>query len=497
MRTTRTDGEWAILINQVKEAIDSGLIEPTYKAAADYLGINYRTVQSAFQVRGIRPGDLSNLAPLEEALQENTINERKTANTWEMNSNHPEIHTIDQLLDYCEVDRSIWMVDDGPILNSWPTTAKKREIDVKYTLHEDEKGNVKSLREGHVKSDGKLVSKTNLQIKVRLRRIVPVEVVPVIRPVTIGDGVKLPKPKPKKEGVLRTFFIADPHFGFARSVHNGKLTPIHDRRVLDIALQILEREQFDDITILGDALDLSEWSTRWVTTPEFYWTTQPTLIEANWWLRRYRNAQLKAIFDLLEGNHNRFKDAIIQRLMAAYELRAVDELALDPAISLPKLLALHELNINFIDGYKEGKAEKWFTDAIMATHSDMASGTPGATANKMANYTMFTTIFGHIHRRELISKKIETRSGAKVITSVCPGCACRVDAVVPGNKKRQQWQQGLMIMTYTMDDSAPPSFDMIEIYEGRAIYKGEMLVARDVDAEIEGYLRAEMGKIGN
>lgn len=492
----RTEQEWADLLAVLKEAVSTGQVEPTIKAASEFLSVPYRTLQGALLRYRLTPEELRKLSPLSAYDPDyDPVQHVRSANRWDINSMHPEIHTIDELLDYCEVDRSVWMVDDGPILNAWPTTAKTQKIDLTYSTRVDENGQLKSTKEGSVYSDGQLVSKTNLQIKVRLRRIEPVAVVPVIRPITVGNGLSLPAGKKKSSGVRRVLFIADPHFGMSRNVHTGEMTPIHDRRVLDIALQIASSEPFDDITFLGDMLDLSEWSTHWVTSPEFYWTTQPALIEAHWWLRQFREAQPGAVMDALEGNHNRFKAAIIARLLAAYELRAVNELELDPAISLPKLLALHELNIGFVEGYDEGAAEKWFSDTILGTHGGLASSTPGATARKISDEYMLTVVFAHIHRREMVSKKVETRNGPITYTAVCPGTACRIDATVPGNKKRQQWQQGVAIMEYDPEDSAPPRFDLIEVAEGRAIHNGRVIEARDIDEKLDGFLRAELKKI--
>jgi hypothetical protein len=496
--TKRTGEDWQVLFENVRQAVNAGVIPPVMKSAAKYLGVNYRTFQTA--VNKYWPG-FHNEFGSNEIVETENIRQEKTENTWSINSTHPEIHTIEQLLDYCQVDQSVWMVEGnhglGPVLNSWPTTAKKKATNLSYSTEYDDKDRPHTLIEGSIHSDGELVSKTNIQIKVRLRRIVPVATIPVIRPIQIINPPKLPPVMKSDKEVRRVLFIADPHFGFYRNIHTSKLSPIHDRRVLDIALQIAENEEFDDITFLGDMLDLAEWSTRWVTTPEFYWTTQPTLIEAHWWLRKFREAQPKAVIDALEGNHNRFKQAIVSNLKAAYELRAVDELALAPAISLPKLLALHELNIGFIDGYDTGEAEKWFSDSVLATHNDSASGTPGATAKNVVNKNMFTTIFGHIHRRELVTIKVETRDGPVTHTAVCPGCACRLDAKVPGNKLRQQWQQGVMPTNYSPDDLAPPEFDMVEIHEGRAIYNGRVIEARDIDGMLDEFVSGEMERIGS
>ena len=487
--------DWEKIIPDVVDLIGVGELKPTWVIIGKHLGIPPTTVSAAVGRAEITIADLGQKAAF-SAIPGGAIKHQKATNSWDINCIHPEIHTVAQLLKYCEVDLDVWRVagdaSNGPILNAWPTTAKKKKVDLKYTPRIDNEGKARTEIEGSVFSDGELISKTNIQVKVRLVRINPVPIMVTIQPLEISGEIIFPAPKPRKTKVKKTLFIADPHFGFSRNIHSNKLTSINDRRVMDIALQILSNERFDDVTILGDILDLSEWSTRWVTAPEFYWTTQPTLIESFWWLRAIREAQPDAEIDVLEGNHNRIKSALIARLLAAYELRAADELGLPPALSLPKLLALHKLNIGFIDGYDSGSADKWLSDAILATHGDNALATPGATARKVAEKTMHTTIFGHIHRRELVTNKIEVRDGHITQTAMCPGTACKIDGSVPGNKLRQQWQQGIATMEWCDDVSIPPRFDLIEINEGVGIYDGVVLRSRDVDAKLDAHLAKNM-----
>lgn len=66
---------------------------------------------------------------------------------------------------------------------------------------------------------------------------------------------------------------------------------------------------------------------------------------------------------ILDGNHEKQqRDAIKTHMVAAYKLRAADELDLPPALSVSKLLALHELGIEWRGGYPD--EEYWLHDGF-------------------------------------------------------------------------------------------------------------------------------------
>jgi len=324
----------------------------------------------------------------------------------------------------------------------------------------------------------------SIYIEMPLRARHPKAFEPVIQPIQI-DLPKLPKiSKQKKGAVHRALIVNDPQVGFRRTLHTTELHPFHDRRVLDLALQIAQTEQIDHISFGGDCLDLSEWSSKYLPDPQSYWTTQPALLEWAWWLTQFRLAQPGAEIKELEGNHDlRMPTLVISNMRQAYKLRAVDELNLPPAMSVPRLLALHKLNIEYVDGYPDNGY--WLNRNVFIAHGDIVRGTPGATSNAITQRQAFTTIYGHVHRRELVSRRIKTHAGDLVYSAFCPGAACKIDGSVPGSKSTDQWQQGIAIIEYTEDsENTIP----IAIQDGHAIYNGVQWQARERDKEINSFL---------
>lgn len=251
----------------------------------------------------------------------------------------------------------------------------------------------------------------------------------------------------------------------------------HDRGVLDIALQLAQRLQFNHIVIGGDTIDANEWSDKFIKEPEFYWTTKPALLELSWFFGRLRVAAPHAKIDVIEGNHCiRLSHAVIKYLPAAYQLRPDTQVEYSSPISLPALTGMRQMNITWIGGYPN--AVVWLADGLAAVHGDVARGNPGATAWALIEKATHSTIFGHIHRREIVSRTIDDHHGIRTITGACPGCMCRVDGVVPGhNPRRQNWQQGIGVAYHT--DKKLISYDIIPIENGKAYYQGNHYRARD------------------
>ena len=323
----------------------------------------------------------------------------------------------------------------------------------------------------------------SIYIEAPLRAKHPTAFEPVIQPIQI-DMPKLPKVQKNKTGVRRALIVNDPQVGFRRTLHTSELHPFHDRRVLDLALQIAQTEQIDHISFGGDCLDLSEWSTKFMPEPEFFWTTQPALLEWAWWLTQFRLSQPGAEIKALEGNHDvRMPNLIATNMRQAYKLRAVDELSLPPAMSVPRLLALHKLNIEYVDHYPDNGY--WLNQNVFITHGDVVRGNPGDTAKAIVNKQAFTTVFGHIHRRESVTRRMKTHGEDLIYTAFCPGAACLTDGTVPGSSSKDQWQNGIAVIEYT-DDSE--NIIPIAIRDGKMIYNNQVWHARERETEVNKFL---------
>lgn len=379
-----------------------------------------------------------------------------------------QIRTVDQLLETAGVDVDEWDVVNPKI--------KKWDVALKLKVSKDEEV-VKVV--------------PSIYIEAPLRAKHPTAFEPVIQPISL-QMPNLPKMgKQAKGGVRRALIVNDPQVGFRRTLHRTDLHPFHDRSVLDLALQIAQEESIDHISFGGDCLDLSEWSNKFLPEPEFYWTTQPALLEWAWWLAQFRMAQSGAEIKMLEGNHDkRMPILIVSNMKQAYKLRAVDELEMPPALSIERLLALHTMGIEYVSNYPDNGY--WLNQNVFITHGDVVRAGPGDTAKAIVNKSAFTTIFGHIHRRESVTRRLKTHDGDVIYSAFCPGCACHIDGRVPGSKSDQQWQEGIAIVEYTEDAE---NIIPIAIQDGQMLYNGRLWKARERDGEINKMMTLSLGKI--
>ena len=449
---TKIRRDWGKIRDQVIDALRAG-VPAEFQSLAKYIGIPATTLSGGLKREfGIqRPEELLGILGDGKPARVG-VDVKEGENTMEISDVAPLVRTLDELLAACKVDLRVWEVRDY-LVNQWQYGTKDGVI---YPLY---------------------------QVKAWLVRKKLKPLMPEIRPVRLG--VKpVRKPRPKGSGVRRAMIVADAHFGFRRRLHTGELIPFHDRRVLDLALQILQVAPFDNVSLIGDWADLSEWSSKFTAEPEFYWTTQPMLIEASWWLSLFRQVAPEATIDYYEGNHEkRMRDLIAAYMKAAYDLRPADELHLPPALSMPRLLALDALGINYIGDYPDGR--KWLNQNVVIRHGDTVRAGPGDSAKAVANKTTYTTVFGHVHRREMVSTRTQTREGDLIHVAFCPGCACHIDGRVPGSTSEDQWQQGIAIIEYTdQDENIIP----VAIDKGRAIYNGRIFTARKRDREIDAML---------
>ena len=464
--------QWHRVYKKLALLIEGNKVASVSEAAQE-LGISRATLNERLRSDfGVSAATLSTFPEiLDNAVHQEgkvieAIFEDKSGNSWAIDALDRRIKTLADLIAVCKIDLRIWEVERH-IVNKWEFGVADRNA-----------------------KDGSATIHPLFQVKAWLMRKEPIAIKPVIKPIEVS--VRLPKPKKTNNKIKRALVIQDIQAGFRKNLNTGALIPFHDRRVLDLSLQILQYQKFDDVTFMGDDLDLSEWSTRWQVEPEFYHTTQAVIIEMHWWLSQFRQAAPDASMDMLDGNHNRFNDAIVAHLRSAYQLRPADELHRDAILTMPRMLALDKLHINYIDGYSSGTSKKWLNDLIVQVHGDIAQAGPGRTAGAQAQKNNSTVVFAHSHRRELASKTIVLRDGRIVTAAFSPGCACHVDGRVPGSKEDSQWQQGIGVIEYSDEYH---HLIPIEINDGVAIYDGRIFTARNRDADAEAKIRDGLNQV--
>lgn len=289
------------------------------------------------------------------------------------------------------------------------------------------------------------------------------------------------KPSRSSElGLKRALIIPDSQNGYKIDRGSNKHTPLHDRKAWDLAIQAAQQTQPDEIICLGDMLDLAPFG-KYSTEPDLHFTTTPTLIELHWWLAQLRLAAPSARITYLEGNHElRLRRQLTDSLKEAVDIRPVNDPEGPAALSVPRLLALDELDIHYVSPYPS--AEYWLWDCIRFYHGTTARKGGGASTSAVIRDANAHTVFGHVHRVELCAKTTTDSTGHNVIYAMTPGTIARIDGVVPGATRRSDWQQGLGVAYISPEGQV--SMDLVTIENGTCVLNGRMLKGEDRTNEI-------------
>lgn len=350
--------------------------------------------------------------------------------------------TLKSLLKKFDVSEEEWKVTNFKV-NQWDVSAKE-EI------------------------DGKIVwnTHTNYQANATLVRKIPVVCdFPTVQGAQVSPlkfNVKTPKRKLKVDVIL-----PDSQCGYKRDLQTGELTPLHDLKAISIATQIIKDINPNRVIMLGDMLDLPDWSTHFVRSPEFYFTTQPSLDYVASWISELRPYCEELVY--IEGNHEkRMVDSIIQNTIQAYGIKPANEPKSAPLISVPYLLGLDKLNVEYIGNYPHG--EFYINNNLVCIHGIKVGAQSGQSVMKLLNSPRISIIQGHVHRLEMAHKTVWTHGKPKIYQAISCGTLCRIDGIVPGGGTRYNWQQGVGIVEYTDEDF---QIDTVGIYEGKSIFRGK------------------------
>jgi len=404
----------------------------TRRDVADLLGMSVGSFRTA-----VYRGSKSIRYP--EQVEEDG-EDKISENYAELSSDEPT--TVEELLKRYGINPSEWSVVKI-IANRWEVGRKHTEKRIVYTS---------GKKEGFDTDYGTIFKEPLYQLKVWLVRKEPVPVHAVVRPVTFPAPENFKKYHAEDSSIQKAIILADPQIGFRRDFRTGKLTTFHDRLALSAALLIADFNKVDRAVWLGDFLDFPDLSDKFVRSPDMYAITQPSIAEGAWWLKRF--SEVCRHQDYIEGNHEqRLETAISKHVPWAYDLRAYTEQGFVefPVLSVPNLLGLESLGIKWHGGYPNNRV--WLNNSLAVEHGNAVSSIPGGTSQKVLNDNGdYSVIFGHVHRYEVASKTIRSRSGQRTIVSACPGFLGKVDTSVPGHKETQNWNQGVFVVTYDRND---------------------------------------------
>lgn len=304
---------------------------------------------------------------------------------------------------------------------------------------------------------------------------------PVIQqaaPVKVTIKNRAPKPV---RGMKLALKGADTQIGYRR-LADGTLDPFHDAAAMNIFIEAATRFQPDKIQILGDFLDLASQG-RFAQEAAFANTTQEAIDTGHKFLAALRAVCPDAVIVVIEGNHDkRMQNFIETNALAAFGLKRANMPESWPTMSLPFLLRLDELNIQYVDAYPA--ATDWDNDLTRNIHGTKANSKGSTTAQYIHQIPHLNTWAGHTHRVEITYHSvIGPRGDAIESYSANPGCLCRVDGAVPSvngaigadgtaAKVVENWGQGFGLAYYNDTESWPAVY---RIRNGRAVIDGMVL----------------------
>jgi hypothetical protein len=240
---------------------------------------------------------------------------------------------------------------------------------------------------------------------------------------------------------------------------------------LDLALQVATAENPSDIVLLGDMLDL-EGLSKYLSPPDSANLVQAAICELHGWLSDLRAACPSAKITYLEGNHEaRLAKTVMAQISEAYGLRRADKMSEGPVLSVPYLLGLEGLGIEYIGPYG---ADYWLWNTVQILHGEVVRQGGGSTVAGLLRAHDHCVIQGHIHRLEQASRTVASPTGPHTYWACSPGTLARIDGAVPG-ASRPDWQQGLALVR---DLDSGPALELAQIQAGEVFVGGRGYLAR-------------------
>lgn len=388
-----------------------------------------------------------------------------------------QITSIDESLAFFKVDMTKWRIKQAKV-NSWPMGRKDKKSEITWN---------KGVTDGYIVDSGEVKIRMLYQVTVLLE---PLVIEPIEVPIKFANIVT--SYVPKKEYKVnadwgRGLFLSDPHIGYRKDVRSGQLDPFHDRRAMDVVVKIVQAIAPDIIGIGGDYLDCTEFTHKYHREPEFSDTFGAAILEGAWWLSLIREMAPDAKIVMLGGNHEqRTINDVADNYRTIYRVSSMENVHL-PAFGIQALLGLGKLGVDYIEDYPEG--EMWF-GPVKGMHGDIARSVSPDSARGMLATSLDPVVFGHIHRLEQTTRVLHEGGKIRVISAVSSGALCRMDYVVPGHTRTQNWSQGVTLIDWNDKNW---QITPVAIQGGEAIYEGSLYTG---DEEISKLIAQDLSSSG-
>lgn len=291
-----------------------------------------------------------------------------------------------------------------------------------------------------------------------------------------------------KTGDRVTVIYPDQQIGFW-FVDNGEsieFIPMHDPIAIACANNVARLVRPWRTVNLGDALDLSEWSSKFVNYPEFVGMTQRSLN-----LLHAELATQRCIVGpdgevvLFAGNHDdRMGLFVAKNAKAALRLRQANLPESWPVLSMRHLLRLDEIDVEYVGGYPAGRrklADGHGRQApLYAIHGEKLDMV------KVAKSERQSFVQGHTHRVGLDTQTYEVDGDPIEVEAWMLGCLARTDGAVPSTKganeddgkplvRHESWQQSVGVLTEFAGGGW--QMEVVRIRDGVAHYRGQEVTA--------------------
>ena len=293
---------------------------------------------------------------------------------------------------------------------------------------------------------------------------------PVVQPLKIKP-LKMQRAKKSKGKTKRAMVIADSQVGFFRSFDTYKVSTLHDLSAFACVTNAIMDEAPDVLVLLGDMLDLPDWSDHFVQSPEFSFTTQMSI---NWfgsWLRKIRPYCGEVIY--IEGNHElRLLRGIMTNTVSAFKLKPANLPDAHPLLSIESMLGLRDLDIEYLGPYPRGRY--WLNSNLQMIHGEKIGAKSGQTAMKMVDQLRASLVQGHVHRQECAHITSHNQEKSVSYGAYSLGCLARIDGAVPSKSDQVNWQQGFGIVDYNEDLF---QMSMVNIINGQYLWNRRLLKA--------------------
>jgi hypothetical protein len=326
--------------------------------------------------------------------------------------------------------------------------------------------------------DGKIFR--NWYVKAHLERVPEWAAKP-----TRFKKIHRPKPRPVPRAAAKTILVCpDAHIGFLRK-STGHLTPLHDRRCLDIFVEVCRAKQPDIIFIVGDWLDLAELG-RYDKPMEVMDTLDASRKAGHHWLKRIRLAAPNARILLQHGNHDeRLTRIIAPHAPALAALKAWDKE--HAFLSLPTLLGFDRIKSIEYTGKYGSHVE--LIPGLSGSHGEMHGR--DALRKALAKSTGHV-VFGHTHKA-MVERipRWDSEGRRQTFWGATMGTFAHLDGRLPSGSADGRDDYHQAFLSIEVDGDGYPHPTLTGINDGRCFFEGRQYVGNDdtdaISAEFPEY----------